>query len=283
MKNGSPHREERTRAKETSAGEKPRRVKGSQPVRRNSLEKMLAILDLFQGGALRWTSDEMTDRLGYSRSTLYRYLGVLTDAGLLTSLPSIGYTLGPRITELDHELRSSDPLITNGRPILQTLVKEINGFGLLCRRYRKHVLCVHQEPGISGISSSYERGRAMPLLRGATSRVILAHLSTQQLRRIYGELSGALSEGGFGRTLKEVQDNLRTIREDGYCRSRGEVTPGVTGIAAPVFDGMGSVIGSLTLTVRNDDVDSRSERSMIERVIFSARLLTDSMRTTGGL
>lgn len=270
------------RPKENSPLEGVKCATRPQPLRRNSLEKMLAILDLFQGGALRWTSDEMTDHLRYSRSTLYRYLGALTNAGLLTSLPNIGYTLGPRITELDHELRSSDPLITNGRPILQTLVKEINGFGLLCRRYREHVLCVHQEPGVSGISSSYERGRAMPLMRGATSRVILAHLSGQQLRRIYGQLSGALSEEGYGRTLKEVQDNLRVIREDGYCRSRGEVTPGVTGIAAPIFDGMGSVIGSLTLTVRNDEVDSRSERSMIERVVFSARLLTDSMRTTGG-
>lgn len=268
--------------KKSSPRHGAKRAKRPRPVRRNSLEKMLAILDLFQSGSLRWASDEMADRLGYSRSTLYRYLGVLTDAGLLTSLPNIGYTLGPRITELDHELRSSDPLITNGRPLLQTLVKEINGFGLLCRHYRGHVLCVHQEPGISGISSSYERGRAMPLLRGATSRVILAHLSAQQLRRIYGQLSGALSEGGFGRTLKEVQDSLRAIRKDGYCLSRGEVTPGVIGIAAPVFDGMGSVIGSLTLTVRDDDVDSRSERSMIERVIFSARLLTDSIRATSG-
>lgn len=242
----------------------------------SSLARMLGILDLFHGGSLRWTPEAMMSRLGYSRSTLYRYLAVLTEAGLLTSLPNIGYTLGPRITELDYELRASDPLITSGRPLLQTLVKEINGFGLLCRHYRGTVLCVHQEPGASGISSGYERGRAMPLPRGATSRVILANLSAQQLRRTYSQLSADLSKGGFGRTLKEVQENLRTIRNDGYCLTRGEVTPGVIGIAAPVFDGMGIVIGSLSLTVRDTTVDN--ERAMIEQVRFSARLLTDSLR-----
>ena len=76
-----------------------------------SLERMIGILDLFEGQKIEWTIEDLSAHLGLTRSTLYRYLKVLTDAGLLTSLPDIGYMLGPRIAELDFHMRQFDPLI----------------------------------------------------------------------------------------------------------------------------------------------------------------------------
>ena len=81
-----------------------------------SLERMLGILDLFEGSSPEWTVDELHDALGYTRSTLYRYLKILTDAGFLAALPDIGYTLGPRIIELDYKIRTRDRLILASKP-----------------------------------------------------------------------------------------------------------------------------------------------------------------------
>lgn len=259
-----------------------KRQKSTGGARRSSLEKMMEILDLFEKEHLRWTPEDMMNRLRCPRSTLYRYLRVLANAGLVTSLPDIGYTLGPRIAELDYEMRSSDPLIINGRPLLQVLVKEIAGIGLLCRYYKDRVLCVHQEAGASDIRSGYERGRAMPLVLGATSRVILAHLKLPQLRQIYEVQSREFSRIGMGKTFEEVQQSLRQIRKQGYCLSRGEVTPGVIGIAAPVFDSENTIIGSLTITVAEDGISERRQRLMVDRVTFSAKVLTNSLRVGDG-
>ena len=259
-----------------------KRRKAATGARRSSLEKMLDILDLFEEEHLRWTPEQMMSRLGCPRSTLYRYLRVLANAGLVTALPDIGYTLGPRIAELDYEMRSSDPLITNGRPLLQALVREIAGVGLLCRFYKDRVLCVHQEASASGIRSGYERGRAMPVARGAASRIILAHLKPAQLRQLYDSRSREFSLIGMGKTLDETQEYLRQIRKQGYCMSRGEVTQGVIGIAAPVLDSEGAVIGSLSITVPEAGVSERRRHFMIDRIIFSARVLTHSMRRGDG-
>lgn len=262
--------------------DRTKRQKPTGGARRSSLEKMVEILDLFEEAHLRWTPGDMMTRLHCPRSTLYRYLRVLTNAGLMSSLPDIGYTLGPRIAELDYEMRSSDPLIINGRPLLQVLVKEIAGIGLLCRYYKDRVLCVHQEASASDIRSSYERGRAMPLVLGATSRVILAHLKLPQLRQIYELQSREFSRIGMGKTFEEVQQSLRQIRKLGYCLSRGEVTPEVIGIAAPVFDSENTIIGSLTITVAAAGISQRRQRLMVERVTFSAKVLTNSLRRGGG-
>ncbi|MBI4289989.1 MAG: IclR family transcriptional regulator [Betaproteobacteria bacterium] len=249
---------------------------------RSSLEKMIGILDLFEEERLRWTPEQMTTRLACPRSTLYRYLRVLANAGLVTSLPDVGYTLGPRIAELDYEMRSSDPLISNGRPLLEALVKEIAGIGLLCRYYRGRVLCVHQQAGASGIRSSYERGRAMPFARGAASRVILAHLKPVQLHQLFDSQSREFFRVGMGRTFEKVQEHLRQIRKQGHCVTRGEVTPGVIGVAAPVLDSEGTVIGSLSITVPEAGANERRLRSITDRVSFSAQVLTNSMRRAKG-
>lgn len=246
--------------------------------RRTSPEKMIEILDLFEEEHLHWTPEQLMERLQCPRSTLYRYLRVLTNAGLVTSLPDIGYTLGPRIAELDYVMRSSDPLIANGRPLLQALVKEITGVGLLCRYYKDRVLCVHQETSANEIHSSYERGRAMPIAFGATSRVILAHLRLAQLRQLYERQASAFARIEGAHSFEELQETLRTIRKQGYCQSRGEVTPGVIGIAAPVADSEGTIIGSLSIVVPETGFTDRRRRTIIDRIMFCANVLSNSMR-----
>src|ERR1700751_2593865 len=90
----------------------------------SSLERMIGLLDLFEEAGQRWTFEEIHARLGYTRSTLYRYLKVLTDAEILTSLPGVGFTLGPRIAELDYCSRTRDPLIVASRPVMIELAAD---------------------------------------------------------------------------------------------------------------------------------------------------------------
>ena len=239
---------------------------------------MLDILDLFGDAGQQWSPEGMMKRLGCTRSTLYRYLKVLADAGLVTSLPDIGYTLGPRIAELDYEMRSGDPLIANGRPLLQALTHEVQGVGLLCRYYRNRVLCVHQESSADQFRSGYERGRPMPLARGSASRVILAGLRQPQLRKLYDQQGGEFSDVGLGSSFPAVLEQLSAIRRQGYCITRGEVTAGVVGIAAPVFDGEDAVIGSLSITVWESGLTEKRTAFIVDRVKFSARVLGNAMR-----
>jgi DNA-binding IclR family transcriptional regulator len=238
----------------------------------SSLERMVSLLDLFEEDAPRWTFDEMLARLGYTRSTLYRYLKVLTDAEILTSLPGVGYTLGPRIAELDYDMRMRDPLIVASRPVMAELVAEFPGIALLCRRYRDKVLCVHQEQGGVSFRSTYERGLALPLLRGAASRVILAHVGPAKLARLVVEHGEE-----FGADLDAVRATLKRIRLDGYDVTTEQVTSGMTGIAAPLFDAQHNILGSLSLTLQRKSLDQDDIRHIAERITFGARIVTNAI------
>jgi DNA-binding IclR family transcriptional regulator len=248
----------------------------------NSLERMLRVIDVvdMSQGAIQF--DDMYVKLGFTRSTLYRYLKTLTDSGFLISVPDLGYTLGPRITELDFKMRQWDPLISAARPVMLELVASQSAVALLCRRYRAKVLCVHQERGTSALQSNYERGRARPLLRGAASRIILANLPSQLLSRLYQEQQADFKDAKLGSTLAEVKGTLKKIRQTGWDMTHGQLTPGVTGIAAPLIDGRGSVIGSLSLTIdRPTKLDEKSIEKIADRVQFCAGIIMNSFASKG--
>jgi DNA-binding IclR family transcriptional regulator len=229
----------------------------------NSLERMIVILDLFEGDRLEWTLEDMQARLGYTRSTLYRYLKVLTDTGLLTSLPEVGYTLGPRIAELDYSMRERDPLISASRPVMAELVSDLPGIALLCRRYRNRVLCVHQE-----------QGTARPLFQGAASRIILAYLPSAQVRKIFESDEAAVRQAGLGENLNELRAHLRAMRQAGFDKTESQVTRGVTGVAAPIFDRRNNVLGSLSLTLGEDHLAPERLSQVAVRVMTCASIVT---------
>lgn len=218
---------------------------------------MLAVLESFTEERLEWTPEELMAELGYSRPTLYRYLKTLRDAGFLTSMPGAGFTLGPRVVEMDFLLRKSDALVLNGSPYLKELTKRYPCTALLVRSYGDKILCVDSASSAARPRSSYPRGRPMPLARGAIARSIMAFLPRRRLLPLIEIIKGDLTAIGLGHTTEEILESLKRVRKAGCAIAHGEVTPGVVGIAAPVFDAGQSPIASLCVTISGQIVNGR--------------------------
>jgi len=198
-------------------------------------ERLHLILRLFSPERPQWTADETAAALGFSRSTAYRQLGALVKSGLLEALEgSSAYVLGPAIIELDRNIRLSDPLLTAATPAMRWLAEQapVPCTVLLCRLYRDRVMCIEQEEkaGAAG-TVSYERGRPMPLSRGAPSRTILAQLPPRRLATLMPSIE---AENAAGFDSEAFCRRLREIRKDGHCVTRGEVDDDVVGIAVPL-------------------------------------------------
>lgn len=240
-------------------------------------ERMLRILDLIATSDVPVTTEAITAAIGFTRSTLYRYLKVLTESELITSMPEAGFTLGPRIAELDYRMRRTDPLISASRAVMAELARSERGVVLLCRRYKDKVLCIHQERAEISLRSHYARGLARPLHRGAASRIILACLKSATIGRLYAALPEEFAEVGLGDSHAAVRTSLRQIRQQGWDITHGQLTPGVTGVAAPVFDPRGEVLGSFSITVPLPDPGEAAERGLIERVVFCTRIIQSTI------
>lgn len=242
-----------------------------------TLERTLAILDLFTEERLEWTPEELMEELGYARPTLYRYLKTLKDAGFLISIPNAGVTLGPRVVELDFLMRKSDALVIGGERHLAALTADYPATALLVRWYGNKLLCVASQCSTQNPLSSYPRGRPMPLARGAISRAIMAFLPKRKLVPSIKANLADLAAIGLGDSVAEVLESFKTVRRQGFAVAHGEVTPGVVGIAAPVFDGGESPIACLCLTIAAARVDTGKIADISLDIRARASLLSDTL------
>ena len=236
----------------------------------SSLEKMLTLLDVFTVAAPAWSTDDLIRFSGTSRSTCYRYIKVLQDAGLLTPVSGGAWMLGPRIIELDRTMRLCDPVAIGGGPPMRRLAEETGHSALLCVLVSDTVMCVDDVPASNAPAGLFSRGQRRPLLAGAASKVILAHLPPHQLRTLHARNRTADASAGLGADWGAFRGALRTIREAGHSITIGEFRPGILGIAAPLFSAEGGVLGSLGVAVEARRVAAKKRTVLAEQVMAAA-------------
>ena len=215
-------------------------------------DRAIGVLKLFTLEAPAWTVEDAASALGVSASSAYRYVAVLTEAGLLTAAAGGRYVLGPAIIQYDRQIQLTDPMLLAAGPVMTDLL----GYAppcstvLLCRIFRETVLCVHQVASAErGARVSYERGRPMPLFRGATSQIILAHLPARDLRRLHDAHRAQIGSAGLGEAWDAFRATMARMRKAGHAVTHADVDPDCIGIAVPVLDERRRVLGSLSYVV----------------------------------
>jgi DNA-binding IclR family transcriptional regulator len=252
-----------------------RAVEVTQEPSSNSLVRLLEVLDLFTPAAPVWTSEELIRSQGLSRSTGYRYIKALGDAGLLAAVANGHYILGPRIIQLDRQIRQCDPLYISAGSVLESLVRRTGCSAQVCALYSSIVLCVREVLTADSPANLLSRGQPRPLFFGAASKCILAYLRPHQLRSIYKKYAKTIATAGLGADWAAFRAALAQIRANGYTYTVGEVNPGVFGVCAPIFNRSEHIIGSVGIA----GGASRFKRGEIEQfakqVIAAAEEMTE--------
>lgn len=244
-----------------------------------SLARMLTILDLFTEQEPVWSTADLINALETSRSTGYRYIKTLHDAGLLTTVRNGYYSLGPRIIEMDLQIRQTDPLLLASQGVLEELVENVGHSALLLTAFRDSVLCVGEVRAPLSPANRFSRGQRRPMFQGAGSKVILAHLPHHRLKAIYSRYCAEIEKAGLGASWGEFRKALGDIKKDGYLLTRGEFNPGVYGVAAPILTDQKTSVGSVGVAwdehVRDINVE-QAIRAVKEAANTVSRRLTQN-------
>ena len=246
----------------------------------SGLRRFTEILRLFGEKESDWTVQEMSDKIGVPASTVYRTVRELVDAGFLEPSREAHYRLGAAFVEFDRLIRLTDPLVKAGSGLLKEIALRANipCVAVLARLYGDRVICAADEVGNgSTIRTSYEQGRPMPLLRGATSKTILAQLPTRRLNKLLSGISNDTS-GLSGPSTERFREELSAIRKRGFCITRGEVDEGLVGIAVPVACPELAIVASLSLVVQATMLTADIEQRLVLLLVSAAGLLTEALR-----
>ena len=248
-----------------------------------SIDRVLGLMDLFTLEKPAWTVDDLVRETGMARATAYRYVKALCNSGLLYSTVGNAYALGPRMVQYDRQIRLSDPLLKVGVPLVSAVRHRVKGVSILCSYYGDRVLTVYGETSDpSAHSRMNDRGCPFTLFRSAASRIILANLSTYQLKNLMLAHPREIAEAGLGESWAEFSGKLKEIARAGYYAQPGDIDPENYGIAAPIFRGPRAVIGSFCIGRPLEKMSPRDRERLIGVVVDTAAKISQGLQESAG-
>lgn len=220
--------------------------------------------------------------LGLPRSTTYRLLGSLVDAGFVSYLPEEKrYGLGVVAFELGSSYSRQMPLRRIAQPVLTRLVSASKENAHLAVLHGHDVYYVIEQRAPRRRTLVTDVGVRLPATLTASGLAILSALSDSQVRATYPEAQDLVEREGRGpTTLAELRDLLEQVRRRGYAYEDGLVTPGLASVGVPVVDRTGYPVAGVSVTFDADRVDAGRRTALVEAVRRAAATLSRRLGAT---
>ncbi len=193
----------------------------------SAVDRALSVLATLarQGTAL--TAADLMAKTGLSQSTLYRQLATLKRWGFV--LDDEGhYAPGPLSLQLALGFDMASHLVQHARADMSQLAQQSQESVGLIVAVNGQAVCIDMIESSQALRCSFQKGRSVPLEKGASAKCLLAHMP-------------------LGAANAALVVELNAIRKAGFVVSSGEVDPGVWGVSAPLFGIGKKVVGALTL------------------------------------
>jgi len=194
--------------------------------------------------------------LDLPRSSVYHLLAVLTEEGFVTHLAEERrYGLGLAALGLGSAYARQAPLTRLARPIIARLVDATRENAHLAVLHGREVLYLVEDraPGRPTLVSDVDV--RLPSHLTASGRAILAGLPASHVRALFPSTAAFADRTGTGpRSLRELRELLRAVRQRGYATEDGEVTPGLASVARAAVDHTGRPVAGIAVTFLADGV-----------------------------
>jgi DNA-binding IclR family transcriptional regulator len=210
----------------------------------NSSRKVLGILTYFEPGRTHATVDELAAYLGIPKSTTYRYVSLLRETGLVAADAAGRWHLAPRLIRMADAARAAISFLEPAAPVMERLSNATRETVLLVERIGDSGVCVAKHDSDQMLRLSFEVGTAVPLHRGAASKLLLAYLPEDEREQYLARAATLYSD--LPERLPALREKLEQIRQEGIVFSESELVHDLWGIAAPVKH-RGLVIGAISL------------------------------------
>jgi DNA-binding IclR family transcriptional regulator len=215
-------------------------VAGTPAPHSQTLDRGLRVLELLAEGEPA-TVAEVAAALGLHRSIVYRILRTLEEHRLVARRDDGRYAAGTGLVALARSVAAD--LRSVAAAELSQLADAAGATAFLVVPDGSDVVTVETvEPRRTVAHVAYKPGLRHPLDRGAPGLAVLA--------------------GGPPRPGERPE--VTAARERGWARSRGEVLPGMSSLAAPVVDG-GRALGAVALVFVAGDLDEQVAAGLVTR------------------
>jgi DNA-binding IclR family transcriptional regulator len=240
-----------------------------------SAAKLLGIILCFSAQRPHWTVAELCEELDVSPSTMYRYIALLREVGLIDSYDLNGYRLSKRFIALARAAQQGDSSLDRiSLPVITGIRDRTNETVLIARRHRDYVYCVERVESTQAVRLQFERGQPMSLHRGAAARLLLAYAPELERQRYLTSLAGKVDR----KTARMLTQKMLTeVARQGFTESFGEIDEGIWGAAAAIRDEE-QVIAAVAIAAPVFRTNARKRQQLVTEVRRGANEISFLLR-----
>jgi DNA-binding IclR family transcriptional regulator len=226
-----------------------------------------------------FTVTTLAKRLELAPSTVHRLLQSMVHTGMIERSGTDSYRPGRELFRMAALLVQRFDLRAIARPVLRSLWTD---WQETCS------LCLYQSEARTGqiietIASAHplryviEPSATVSLGWGSLGRSILAYLPDEDVDFVLAHLKRGPLSGKKAPPRAELLLELRRIRRRGYSRYEDRALLNIAGIAAPVFSGDRSVIGSIGVSMPNTRFRLCNRDALAKAVVAAAGELSSAL------
>lgn len=227
-----------------------------------ALLRSLAILECFSLEKPALSLQEIYKKVGLPKSTTFRLVVTLQNAGYLLQRADQRYTLSYKLLMLGSVVRETQDEREITRPIMEDLARSTGETVTLSKRSGLERICLDVVESSSLLRSIVVPGDRLPLLYGATGKMFLAQLDDKTIEEIRTTQQIARKRI----TRKALLEHVAEIRARGYALTRDDRVDGVMAISVPIRDTSGEVCYCMTITGPSLRFAGR-EQALIEQML----------------
>lgn len=225
-------------------------------------------------------------RLRVPRTTCYRILRSLIAKDWVRALPGGGHALSLGLLPVLKPLREVDHLAEGVQPILRELALQTGLTAKVSIRQGDFAVTVARCESPQATAIAIRIGAAFHLALGSSGAVLLSGMPRAEVQEI---LARAPQECWGHQQPKDVLQRVEKIQSQGWCADLGTYTPSCHALSAPLCDGRGDVLASLTIIGFPHELPSSRTAALARLVLKGARQanddtgrLTEKPRTSRG-
>jgi DNA-binding IclR family transcriptional regulator len=243
------------------------------------LAKGLNLLEELAQSADGMTAVELAESIGIHKTSVYRYLNTLLQAGYIQTNGNGRYHLGNKILELSSQLLRRMPLREIAHPFLVKLSVETQMTVHLCVLDRQDVVYIDKIENHRTLPIMSRIGSRAPAYCTGVGKALLGGLPTDQVVSLLREVTLERRTPNTITDPIQLLEEIKLTAERGYAIDNGEHEEGIKCFAAPIKEYSGDIVGAISLTGLKREFDEPKESKMMIAAI--TRTATEISRALG--
>ena len=238
------------------------------------LERGLGVIEAFDENHSRMTAQQVGERCGLSRTAARRYLLTLQHLGYVSS-DSKQFWLTPRIMRLGQSYLSSARLPRITQPVLQRVSASLQEVVYLAVLDEGEVVYVSRNGPNRAMSSGFVLGARVPGHVTSAGMLMLANLPSAQLEEWFASHELPAYTPYTIATQEDLRKEIKRIRQQGWALSEQQFDLAFRGIAVPLKDLRGDLMGALSVLM---PIQGESSEAVVKRIVPVLQEAAQSLR-----